>query len=124
MSKIILYPHGGSGNHGCEALVRATIKILGDNNDIYLASKSPEQDIRYGLEKICTIVPQNSDSPSLIKRLWTSVKYRILGDKLAYERNTYRDILRHVDSNTICLSFGGDNYCYGKPTYILSLIHI
>ena len=118
MSKIILYPHGGSGNHGCEALVRATIKILGDNNDIYLASKSPEQDIRYGLEKICTIVPQNSDSPSLIKRLWTSVKYRILGDKLAYERNTYRDILRHVDSNTICLSFGGDNYCYGKPTYI------
>ena len=28
MSRIFLYAHGGSGNHGCEAIVRSTIKIL------------------------------------------------------------------------------------------------
>lgn len=25
--KLVLYPHGGSGNHGCEAIVRSTCKI-------------------------------------------------------------------------------------------------
>ncbi|WRK52196.1 hypothetical protein SD457_17295 [Coprobacillaceae bacterium CR2/5/TPMF4] len=28
MKKIIMYFHGGSGNHGCEAIVRATCKLL------------------------------------------------------------------------------------------------
>lgn len=26
--KLILYSHGGSGNHGCEAIVRGTCKSL------------------------------------------------------------------------------------------------
>ena len=26
--KIYMYAHGGSGNHGCEAIVRSTSKIL------------------------------------------------------------------------------------------------
>ena len=27
---IVLYYHGGSANHGCEAIVRSTYKILND----------------------------------------------------------------------------------------------
>ena len=26
--KLLLYPHGGSGNHGCEAIVRSTLKMI------------------------------------------------------------------------------------------------
>ena len=26
MNKIYMYAHGGSGNHGCEAIVRSTLK--------------------------------------------------------------------------------------------------
>ena len=33
MSKIVLYSHGGSGNHGCEAIVRGTYKILNGKID-------------------------------------------------------------------------------------------
>lgn len=119
MQKIILYPHGGSENHGCEALVRSTVKILGDNAEIILVSKNPEQDMKYGLDRICTIVPQHTSS-SKLHRLLTTLKYH-LGDKLAYERQTYRDILKYIDGNSICLSFGGDNYCYGKPVYIYNM---
>ena len=32
MNKIYMYAHGGSGNHGCEAIVRSTLKILNDVN--------------------------------------------------------------------------------------------
>jgi colanic acid/amylovoran biosynthesis protein len=29
MRKYLLYMHGGSNNHGCEAIVRGTVEILG-----------------------------------------------------------------------------------------------
>lgn len=32
MNRIILYGHGGSLNHGCEAIVRGTAKILNKAN--------------------------------------------------------------------------------------------
>ena len=47
LSKIFLYAHGGSGNHGCEAIVRATARIL-QGNELYLISSKPEEDRYYG----------------------------------------------------------------------------
>lgn len=43
--KLVLYPHGGSGNHGCEAIVRSTCKIT--QADITLFSASPEEDKKW-----------------------------------------------------------------------------
>ena len=51
--KLLLYPHGGSGNHGCEAIVRSTLKIM--PADATLFSDNPDEDRRYGLEAICTL---------------------------------------------------------------------
>lgn len=118
MQKIVLYPHGGSGNHGCEALVRSTAKILGDKCEIILVSKHPSEDKTYGIDGVAKIVNQQVASPSFTKRVIAGIKYRVLGDKLAYERLTYGEVLNQIDKETICLSFGGDNYCYGKPVYI------
>ena len=40
-----MYAHGGSGNHGCEAIVRSTLKILNDVNvKKELFSTKPEED--------------------------------------------------------------------------------
>mgnify|MGYP000764212331 CR=1 FL=1 len=40
--KTVLYMHGGSGNHGCEALVRTTTKIAKDatGSDVILWSQN------------------------------------------------------------------------------------
>ena len=51
MKKIFLYGHNGSGNHGCEAIVRSTSKILREefkDINITLASGNIEEDKRYG----------------------------------------------------------------------------
>ena len=32
MNKIILYAHGGSENHGCEAIIRSTASLLKNDN--------------------------------------------------------------------------------------------
>ena len=48
MRKFILYGHGGSANHGCEALVRTTAELLDyKNNRITLASFRPDDDRKY-----------------------------------------------------------------------------
>lgn len=124
MPKIILYPHIGSGNHGCEALVRSTVAIARSHDNgsdsIILCSLNPQQDKQYGIEKLCSIIPQQSN-PTLLNRIKAQFQGRILKNPLAFERNTYEQILKHVDSDTICLSFGGDNYCYGKPGYIYNM---
>ena len=44
MQRVFLYAHGGAGNHGCEAIVRSTVKIFKENGfgEISLISSRPE----------------------------------------------------------------------------------
>ena len=55
MKKIFLYGHGGSGNHGCEAIVRSTVQIIRQITEIpiFLISSNPEEDENYGVNKLC-----------------------------------------------------------------------
>jgi hypothetical protein len=49
--KVVMFAHAGSGNHGCEAIVRSTCDILGDN-DYHLESSGWEEDQKFGLDKL------------------------------------------------------------------------
>lgn len=118
MQKVVLYPHGGSGNHGCEALVRSTCKIIGKSN-IYLATRSKDEDAQYSINQLCTLIPEET----IIKRgsleyFLAAIRYRLFNDKDAFEAITYKAITQSVKRKGIALSIGGDNYCYGVPSYI------
>jgi len=39
----------------------------------------------------------------------------LLGDKEYFDRLIHRDLLENSGEDTLALSIGGDNYCYGKP---------
>lgn len=60
MKNVFLYAHGGSGNHGCEAIVRSTLGILQckDRPNCTLISKVPEEDAKYGIDQLCTIIQE------------------------------------------------------------------
>lgn len=60
MKNVFLYAHGGSGNHGCEAIVRSTLGILQckDRSNCTLISKVPEEDAKYGIDQLCTIIQE------------------------------------------------------------------
>lgn len=115
--KLVLYPHGGSGNHGCEAIVRSTCKIT--QADITLFSASPEEDKRVRLDAICNVQSDHCTisrfSPQYMKAL---LQTKIYGDKTAYDRIHFCPILKAAKTADYILSIGGDNYCYGVPRFI------
>ncbi len=115
MSKVFLYAHGGSGNHGCEAIVRSTIQIL-ERDDVILISSSPEEDVRYGTDKICRILKDTS--AKLNKKSFDFLKayaaLKIKKDYIPMERLRYKETFAHLGRGDIAISIGGDNYCYAN----------
>lgn len=117
MKKIILYPHGGSGNRGCEAIVRGTKKIL-DNYELELFSSEIQQDLDVNLNEICEVRKERKEINRLsLNYLKAFISYNLFNDKAAFDKITFSHVIQ-ASKNSISLSIGGDNYCYGDPQYI------
>ena len=109
--KICLYAHGGSGNHGCEALARSSMRFLGEH-EYTILSERPDDDSRYGLDALAQIVPSQSDMPKWIGYLAYALNMKLgRGDKYFW-RKRYRGFGEKIDGLDLALSIGGDNYCY------------
>lgn len=115
--KLILYPHGGSGNHGCEAIVRSTCKIT--QADVTLFSASPEEDKKVGLDAICNVQSDHCPiSRFSLQYLKAVFQAKVYGAQTAYDRIHFSPILKAAKTADYILSIGGDNYCYGVPKFI------
>lgn len=109
---IHLYYHGGSGNHGCEAIVRSTLGILG--KDAVLHTSDISSDRIYDLQAVCTL---REDLPRPLS--WKSLPYllyalhhKLTGSDYLHTRFTHDAFFSTVGRGDVCLSIGGDNYCY------------
>lgn len=116
MRKYLLYGHGGSENHGCEALVRTTVSLLNnDKGKIVLSSYSPEMDYKYHIDEICCIKQRGARK--------TTSKFNVDFLKayadLKFKRNPealddlYELKALEIKRGDVAVSIGGDNYCYG-----------
>ena len=118
MKGIVMFPHVGSGNHGCEAIVRATNKLFIDTQ-LTLMTDHPEVDYKY-MPDVDVIIRKGTEE---VKR--TSIKYFIstfrkiiCKDKEAFDKATFSPVLNACKKSKIMLSIGGDLYCYDTPDYI------
>ena len=116
-----LYGHGGSGNHGCEAIVRSTVGILG--GEIELLSQHPEQDLRYGIDQVCRVT-EDTDTP--LKRgslSWflSSLETKLTGKYDRYFRYTKEKLMSRAARGDVFLSIGGDNYCYPGTEHLATI---
>jgi len=109
---IVLYGHGGSRNHGCEAIVRSTIMLLGEQHNYILLSERPEEDIEYGLDSIATIIPSRNPLPRGILGWLYRIEMKIFRSEKIYYRNIYKSIIKRIGPCDIAIAIGGDNYCY------------
>lgn len=111
--KIGLYAHGGSGNHGCEALVRSTVRLLGDQ-EYTLLSERPEEDYSYGLDGLTQIVPSQTDLPTGLRHIVYTIRMKFRQNDALYWRMRYRCFEKSISDLDLdlALAIGGDNYCY------------
>lgn len=109
--KYLLYMHGGSGNHGCEALVRTTSNLIRkiDNSNILLWSGAKDEEYKYGADKVVDTVVSEDEiyekNPVFVSAL---LKHKLFKNKNAI----HQAFLKSVFKDRIAISIGGDNYCY------------
>ena len=124
MSKIFMYAHGGSGNHGCEAIVRSTAGILSGltQDKLVLLSSRPEEDLKYGVDQVCEIrkdqTPYSKKSLDFIKA-YAALKLK--HDYIPMDKMPYRGSFVQMQPGDIALSIGGDNYCYADVSKYVML---
>jgi len=117
MKRILLYNHGGCENRGCEAIVRSTAALFSGKAEISLASDQAQYDRRVGLEGVKAIIP-SVISPYSLDRLINSVAFRLGASRESEVARRYAPVIRK-GKRSICLSIGGDTYCYGRPEHLL-----
>jgi len=92
--QFLLYGHGGSYNHGCEALTRCTISLLRNqfpDSRIILSTHFTEQDKEFGL-----------DADDFVERDMNGRNNEEL----------YAATIACISPDTVCIHVAGDNYCY------------
>lgn len=90
----LIYGHGGSYNHGGEAITSCTIKLLRSISPecrITLSTHFPEQDEEFAI-----------DADEIVTRDITGTS----------NAEVYRSTLEKITADTIAIQVGGDNYCY------------
>lgn len=90
----LIYGHGGSYNHGGEAITRSTIALLRNISPecrVTLCSHFPEQDIEFSLPAN-EFVTRNPNGKTVDE--------------------VYADAICQITPQTVCIHVGGDNYCY------------
>lgn len=121
MSMIKLYSHTGSRNHGCEAIVRGTNKII--NRDICLYSDAIQEDIENGIDKIVEVKENKTVDikKSSLEYYISAFNIKLFNSTRKYTEYRKKLFLNDVKHGDIYLSIGGDNYCYAGIEYLADI---
>lgn len=115
--KVLMFAHGGSLNRGCEAIVRSSTEIIKERikeSKVYLASSKPDSD------RIISNLDGIFDSSPVVIRKYSLQWFISLINVKLFNNESYPlgviegKIIRRMRNMDVCLSIGGDNYCYGE----------
>lgn len=111
---VLFYGNGGAGNHGCEAIIRGTVHILGEVT-YTIISENVTEDIQYGLDSISKVIPAKADRRRDFSFLKAYIKLKLTGNYTDMDGWHYLPVIRELyNCAGVALSVGGDNYCYGN----------
>lgn len=123
MSDYIYFANGGSGNHGCEAIVRSLEGILSPEHRSLSLSISYDQDLKYGLREFVDVYSLSGLSKNNFSYLRSYLDLKFRKSKYSLDLFPYHYVLskiRRIDQS-LALSIGGDNYCYGGCDFYYEL---
>ena len=107
--KKVLFMHGGSGNHGCEAIVRTTSELFNGPKDMLLWSFNKKEDEKYDVDCCFEKVVASEQIDKFSMSYFESWIKRNLLKRSSVNQDIF---IRNLFKNSIAISVGGDNYCY------------
>lgn len=127
MKKVLLYNHGSSYNHGCEAILRTVSDIISEkypDTEYTVASMTPEEDIecidsengRYKfvlMDKFCKLGFEK-------RRLIVGGMATLFGNIPAFDL-FFGNTAKAAKEASLAISVGGDTYSYGKSLALAAL---
>ena len=124
MIKVNLYSYNGSKNHGCEAIVRSTTKLLKTKAELQLYSFNKEEDMLFGLDKCLNITQtqvKRTNSVVYARNGQINIKKiikKIIPLSVIMKLQKYIGIKKYQDivnaKGDLFISIGGDVYCYSS----------
>lgn len=108
--RIVLYLHGGSGNHGCEAILNSTCHMIEDIPKL-LVTNSEKEDRFYSLAPLCDILQERKIAEHFFAHVWYYVWRAVFHDPESFMRYRFRKVLGK-NRAPLYISTGGDMYCY------------
>lgn len=122
MGTIHFYFHGGSANHGCEAIVRSTHQLLGMETKLW--TTDIDSDRAYGLDSEVVLCEDRAVPPAKSSPKWflSAVHHKLTRTDFLYIKYAHSGFFSQIKKGDICLSIGGDNYCYSGQD-ILAYYH-
>ena len=109
-NQLVMYLHGGSGNHGCEAIVNSTCHMLKDIPKL-LVTNSEEEDKSYSLAPLCDILEERKIAEHFPAHVFYYVWRAVFHDPESFMRYRFRQVLGK-NLAPVYVSTGGDMYCY------------
>lgn len=112
--KILLYAHGGSKNHGCEAIVRSTKLLLTVADHITLLSYNPDEDLYYKLDNLVDIYREiNPVKKNNVDFICAYIEQKLFKNYHRMDALQHKEAIEKLkDDYDYALFIGGDNYCY------------
>lgn len=112
-----MYGHGGSGNRGCEAIVRTTSALLknacGRDTYIRVSSGAPEEDLQANIPDVDAVMDSGSRWPATSMVRWgRAALWRLMRSPSQHYILSNLRTLHWARRADLCLAVGGDNYCY------------
>lgn len=108
--RIVLYLHGGSGNHGCEAIINSTCHMIEEIPKL-LVTNSEQEDRRYTLAPLCDILQERKIAEHFFIHVCYYVWRKLFRDPESFMRYRFREVMKDRLA-PLYLSTGGDMYCY------------
>lgn len=119
MKQILYYANGGSGNHGCEAIIRSLEHIISPQIKSINMTIAPTEDNKYGLLKLVNLIDVKSVSRANLHFFKSYLRLKLTKSVHALDVFPYAHILSNIKApdTILALSVGGDNYCYGGTDF-------
>lgn len=120
--KVLLYGVGTFKNKGVEAIINSTMSQI-DSNKFEVSIASHDYDYNKNLYTNVNHIKHYYKSDELTEEEQNEEKHykEIKFDYHNFEKLYQKDVIKEIENSDICISVGGDNYCYPHCTWLYTL---